>query len=773
MAFFAIYILVLFILLLVYIRKTNELSKQVQKMTEEMHSLRNALNSLQPASTTPAPAGPKTEMAAPAIASPIPPPSQPPTITPATTPPLFSATAKPSRTRAEWEALIGGKLLNRIGAFALILGVGFFLKYAFDNNLISETMRVVIGFVAGAILLLGGARFHKKNLAIFAQGLIGAGIAILYLAVYASFNFYHLVSQPVAVVLMSLVTALTFFQALKYDSLAVAVLGWAGGFLTPILLSTGQSNEIGLFTYLALLDLGLLAIVFKKEAWTILEPLTLAATYVLYGIWNETYYTESNLLLTVFFLTIFWGLFYGLDVLRLLKGSTAFSRLRQGVAAFNAFFYFVALYAIIDESHHQWMSIVTLGLGAIYFLTFLWLQQRQAAAATALTHFVLTAIILLAIATAIQFSGFITVACWAVEALVIVWCSVRWNMRYVRHAALALLGLAVVKLIFTESAFGYSPLENFKLLFNQRALAFVALAVAAGLSAILFNRLEEKSARQVKMALHAAWGILLFVLLTIEVNDYFRQQLAAVTGGSETATSLKYNRFLMWAAIWTIYSLPLVWLGLRARILSLVGAGLGVLGCAIITIAIQGITFVPITQFTFGLNWRAAVFIAVLAGVVVHTLWLNEHRRDQRWINDALGLLQVAVVLLLLDLLTGETRDIFKKAIFSLEQLPRNPEISAAITRLQDQQQLVLSGVWLLYSVLLMVVGIWRRLQGLRVIAIVLFGITILKIFVYDLSFLAGLPRIFSFIGLGVILLLVSYLYQRYKAVIFDSATSK
>ena len=83
-------------------------------------------------------------------------------------------------------------------------------------------------------------------------------------------------------------------------------------------------------------------------------------------------------------------------------------------------------------------------------------------------------------------------------------------------------------------------------------------------------------------------------------------------------------------------------------------------------------------------------------------------------------------------------------------------------------QQLALSGVWLFYSGLLMVVGLWRRVQGLRIIAIALFGITILKIFIYDLSFLERLYRIFSFIGLGVILLLVSYLYQRYKAVIFE-----
>jgi len=150
--------LILFLILLIYIRKTNELSVKVEKMASELHGLRNASGSIKPAT-------PKTESAVPPIPASSPtPPVTPPKVV-ATSPPNI----KPSRTRGEWEALIGGKWLNRIGAFALILGIGFFLKYAFDNNLISETLRVAIGYVIGAALLFGGARWHKKGLAIFAQ----------------------------------------------------------------------------------------------------------------------------------------------------------------------------------------------------------------------------------------------------------------------------------------------------------------------------------------------------------------------------------------------------------------------------------------------------------------------------------------------------------------------------------------------------------------------------------------------------------------------------
>jgi uncharacterized membrane protein len=89
------------------------------------------------------------------------------------------------------------------------------------------------------------------------------------------------------------------------------------------------------------------------------------------------------------------------------------------------------------------------------------------------------------------------------------------------------------------------------------------------------------------------------------------------------------------------------------------------------------------------------------------------------------------------------------------------------LNRLRNLRHLLLSGSWLLYSIILLILGFWRRITRLRIIAIFLLGVSILKIFIYDLSFLETLYRIFSFIGLGLILLIASYLYQRYKAVIF------
>ncbi len=774
----------LVVLLIVYITKTNSLSRKVEDLEREIHRLKSAVGPPKPATESPSasvipsqktkieptqvsPTQPATKVTPPdpraAIVHPIP---STPTFQ---QPSRLVQAPQPSRTKAEWETLIGGKVLNRIGAIALIIGVGFFLKYAFDNNWITETMRVLIGIVVGMALLLGGARSHERGFHIFAQGLIGAGISILYLSVYASFNFYHLISQTIAFVLMSAVTTLAFLQAFKYDSLAVSLLGWVGGFLTPFLLSTGRPNEVGLFTYIAFLDAGLLAVLVKKDSWVVLEPLTLAATYLTYGLWYQQYYTPENLFPTVFFISIFWGLFYALHVYHAIRSTSTFPEIRQGVSALNAFLYYVAMYAIINPQHHDWMSSITLVIGIVYFLTVLAIKRWRPIAEIVFAQYTLTAIILLVLATAIQFSGFTTVVYWSLEALILVWCGVHWKLRYVWRAALGLFGLAAFKLLFTEGALSYSPIDSFTLILNQRALAFSVVAAMLGASTLFFKRLDGESGVLIRSWLRYSWCITIFALCTIETIDYFGRLL--LNTKEELADSLVFMRFLTLAMVWIVYSLTLVWYGLRKEVSPILYCGLGALALAITMAAIRGIAFDPIQKFTVVLNFRAAALILVIVGSFVHERWLRKSGQAHDWIPDLLSSLQVAIVLLILSLVTGETRDFFERAIYLLKQHASSSDISSELNNLTNLQQLSLSGVWLLYSMLLMITGIWRRLQGLRIISIVLFGITILKIFSYDLSFLQTLYRIFSFIGLGLILLAVSYLYQRYKAVVFDSAS--
>ena len=374
---------------------------------------------------------------------------------------------KPSRSKEEWEALIGGKLLNRIGALALIIGTGFFLKYAFDHEWIDESVRVLIGGLLGVALLLGAARTRAKGLQIFAQGLVGAGISILYLSVYASFNFYHLLPQLAAFALMTGVTAVAFAHAFKYDSLAVALLAWLGGFLTPFLLSTGESNELGLFTYIALLDAGILLIAIRKTAWTVLEPLALCATWLVYALWHSAYYAPNAFALTLYFVAVFWLLFLAIATGKALAADTSTGVLRGIAASANALFASIAFYRLLEPEHHDWAAGAEFLMAVLITLGALWVYRKRGHNIW-IAFSALTAGILLIDATAIECTTYTTVTLWAIEAFGFAWIGARWKRQYCSWLAFALFAAAGVKLIATAGAIVPLPDEDVLLFFNRR-----------------------------------------------------------------------------------------------------------------------------------------------------------------------------------------------------------------------------------------------------------------------------------------------------------------
>ncbi len=691
------------------------------------------------------------------------PPSPPPVAIIPPAPPKV-----PSRTKEEFEAFVGGKLLNRIGALALVMGVGFFLKYAFDNNWINETMRVAIGLAAGIGVLLLGVRTEKKGFAIFAQGLFGAGISILYLSIYASFNFYHLVPQAAAFAVMSLVTMLGFAIAVRYDSLATSLLAWAGGFLTPFMLSTGNANEVGLFAYVFLLEAGLLALVVRKPSWNILAGLTLAGTYLVFFAWRFGYYHDDALGVTLFFLTAFWFLFLLFDLYQAMRQEISGALMRQAMNLLNACIYYAVLYDLIDGPHHPWMGATSLILSGIYLLQAVILRKWAANAAMIAQNLFLT-LLLLVIATGIQYSGWTTIIFWSLEAAFLVWCAQRWESYNVALFAIGLFACAALKFASTSGTFGYLPLADYAPVLNYRALTYAAMAASVFAGAFMFRRTPEASVAKVVPWLDGAWIMVLVLFCTVEINDGYSQR--AIAASMTEQNHLEFAKFLMMTSAWVVLSLPIVFFGLRGKLRSLIVPGLLIVTMSFWLAVIKGVAYSPIEYFSPILNVRVLALLVVAASMAVHCRWLERSASAIPWAPEVSGPIAIAAILVILTLLTGETRDLFELRIFRAHALGLGG--SAEASQLENLKQLSLSGLWMFYGGLLMVVGLWRRKRGLRIAAIALLAVAILKIFIYDLSFLEALYRIFSFIGLGVILLAASYLYQRYKSIIIDDIANK
>lgn len=203
-----------------------------------------------------------------------------------------------------WEKFMGVKLFAWLGGVAMFFGVIFFVKYAFENNLISPSTRIILGFVTGGGLLAGGLCTHRlPRYKVLAQAFCATGVLILYGVSFAAHGIYHfpLFGTLQTFTLMAGITFAAFFIAVRLNALVVAVLGMLGGFMTPVLLATGQDPVLGLFGYIALLDIGLLA-VSRYNRWRFLTPCAAAGTALMQIGWFHKFfwhgqYDKGNLVL--------------------------------------------------------------------------------------------------------------------------------------------------------------------------------------------------------------------------------------------------------------------------------------------------------------------------------------------------------------------------------------------------------------------------------------------------------------------------------------------
>jgi Predicted membrane protein (DUF2339) len=212
-----------------------------------------------------------------------PPPPPPPSVIPPPPP------AKPF----DWEAFFGVKLFAWIGGFVLFLGIVFLVKYSFDNNLITPAMRVAIGTIVGILLIATGWFTATRNYRVSGQSLCATGVLVLYGNIFAAHVFYRLIALGPAFASMAIVTAAAFFLAVRMNAQVIVVLGLLGGFLTPVLLSTGVDNPTALFGYIAVLNIGVAAVAIRKR-WDYLVVLAAAGTIVMEFAWADKFFAVSK-----------------------------------------------------------------------------------------------------------------------------------------------------------------------------------------------------------------------------------------------------------------------------------------------------------------------------------------------------------------------------------------------------------------------------------------------------------------------------------------------
>ena len=356
----------------------------------------------------------------------------------ATPPPPLPSLDIGTARETSLEDRLGSQIFNRIAIVAILIGAALGLKLAMDNHLIGPLGRVLVGLIAGAGLIVWSERFRKREFAAFSYSLKAIGSGVLYLSLWAAFQLYHLLPAEAAFGLMLLVTLWNAWMAWVQSSELLAAYAIAGGFATPLLLSTGGNHQVFLFSYLLTIDIATIGLVRLEEArgrsWARLLPGALSATIIYFIGWYSRFYSADQLGSTSVFIALFFLAFLTVPLRFKLAAAVEDANEQEFVRSQsanaltdvllplgNAAFGSLAFYSVLEDSGNH----ASLPWGALLFAAvYLGVMRLPQAAVAKAVHLSL-AVLFLTITIPLKASGrWITIG-WLAEGVALLWISAR------------------------------------------------------------------------------------------------------------------------------------------------------------------------------------------------------------------------------------------------------------------------------------------------------------------------------------------------------------
>lgn len=662
------------------------------------------------------------------------------------------------------ESFIGENLLSKIGIVITIIGVSIGVKYSIEKDLLPPIIRVAMGYLFGAGLL-GTGLFLKKKYLNYSAVLVSGAMAILYFATYVAFSFYALFPISVAFMLMILFTALTVFWSIQYNTVIIAHIGLVGSYAVPFLLSTGNGKVHILLAYMVIINSGILFISFKKY-WKSLFYASFLLTWLILGGWLASrFMVQQHFTLACVYVTFFFLLFYACVLAYKARSKETFNAGDVFLLLTNSFLFYGAGIFIISESNlnASYMGAFTLANSVLHGMVGLILWRLGNVDKKLLLFISGLAVVYATITIPVYFNANWVTLLWAAEACLLFYVGKSQKQALYVRLAYPLIVFAFVSLMhdwvigygsifYGNNAFTLTPILNMYFLSTLLVASCFALMVYFQQYYRLQNPLLTPFAR-----LFASL-IPLFLITTIYIGFFLE-------------IDLKWNLFQH----------------------QLVNYSYGIIAAQTLSLLSFGLMFMSVlflVNIKFVHSYRLAAFTCVAALVQVTAFLLIGHSKSIDLLQDYLaseaffgtlniGFRYIALSLILLTLtlfqvqinqkeLSDSFKSTWQTVFHSIVLLLLSSELVywLEFNQVLNTLKLGLSILWGAYSLLLIAIGIAKNIKLLRVLAIVLFAITLIKLFAYDLSSYNTISKTIVFVSLGILLLIISFLYNKNKGFI-------
>ena len=648
-------------------------------------------------------------------------------------------TVPKQKKQVNYEKFIGENLFGKIGILIFVIGVGFFVKYAIDKNWINETFRTVLGFLTGTVLLAVAERLQKKYRT-FSSLLAGGAFAVFYLTVAIAFHYYHIFSQTMAFIILIGVTVFMSILSVVYNRRELAIISLVGGFLAPFIVSSGEGSYLVLFTYVSILNLGMFGLSIYKK-WSELPMISFVFTCLIMGIFLLFSYTSSSTVISghlFLFTTLFYFIFL-LPVFSILRGENmrTMSRGLVFVIITNNFIYLLsgALFLQNMGLSFKASGLLSLFIALVNLGLVLWLWKNRKEYKF-LVHTTLGLVLtFVSITVPIQLDGNYITLLWASEMVLLLWLYVKSKIRVYEYAAKVLVGLTFVSYLMDVYSvmFEHHSLDTIFLNSSFATSLFVGLATGAFALLMEYYHSFFSTARRLK---YSFWNPFMLIVSVIILYYTFMMEFHLHFEGATRSGAM---------FLFTAIAISSVCYAFRKRFpitqyLTFYMLAIGI-NTLVYIINIWGdqwenMAFVPVV-----LRWFTAAFVIANICYVARQYYLliGIKSRFTIYLNILVTLLWVTMV---------------RSFLWQVGV----DDFSAGLSLSLSIAGFVQMGL-----------GMRLHQKVMRMISLSTFGIVLLKLVFDDLWAMPTIGKIIVFIILGLILLILSFLYQKLKDVLFKN----
>ncbi|MDP5171162.1 MAG: DUF2339 domain-containing protein [Bacteroidia bacterium] len=697
------------------------------------------------------------------------------------------AKAKPSRFESiNWEKFVGENLISKIGIVITVIGVAIGAKYSIDNNLISPLTRIILGYLAG-IGLLGAGMYLRATYQSYSAVLVSGAMATMYFITFAAYNFYGLFPQPIAFSIMVIFTVFTVVAALQYNQVVIAHIGLVGAYAIPLLLSDGSGRIAIFFSYMAILNAGILAVAVKKY-WKSLYYIAFGLTWLTMLSWYALDYRSNlHLGLGLTFAIIFFVTFYLTVLAYKLLQNEQFNRSDIILLLLNSFVFFGLGFAIIDgaDGLDKYLGVFTLANAVVHFGVG-YLIYRKNLADKSLFYLVAgLVLVFVTITVPVQLDGNWVTMLWIGEAVLLFWIGRSRGVSTYEKMAYPLILLALISLAqdwqigyshwIYESEFHQYPIYNIYFLTSMMVLAGLGWIYWFGQKKEYAHAFKPESKLPILIGFLLGAVVLLvsYTSFFLEIQSYWDQRFLAselaIRAGESGNETYRFN--------YDLRSFSIIWLAnyslLFGSVLALIhqrwikNPTLGLVSLGGTALAL----LVFLSQGLYELSELRESYLSQALGEYYHIGIFHILIRYLSFVFVAIALFSAYKTLQKQEPLW---KNIFDIVFHSVLLWILCSELIHWMDFLGDAEKqsykLGISILCGLYALLLIGLGIWKAKQHLRIAAIALFGVTLVKLFFFDIAHMDTITKTIVFVSLGVLLLIISFLYNKYKHLIDDES---